>query len=493
MRVLFVVPSTGYYTRGLSNPLGVLSIATYLKSFGHHVSIYDRNIDKTKMDKKIQAFNPDIVGVSVMSARCLKDALRVSKIAKKYQKILVWGGQMPTMNLDICFKSEHVDYIIYGEGESTWLEFVQKIENAESSHDIDGIAYKKDGKIEITRYRDFVDLKDIPNIDWSLVNPKDYFQKFFHSDRMLWLYSSKGCPFDCGFCGNRIYHQCKRRKRPVDRVIEEIVFLVENHAMNAVFFADELWVITEEEALEFCEKIKRTNKNFVWGCQLRIGQFSKQTIQAMYDANCRWILYGIESGSEQVLKTINKKIKVADVEESINNSVEIGITPVASFIIGFPDENESQLKETIDLIMRIKARIITVYHFYPTPGSRMQESLEERGLYSSPKTVAECIKAVATEHLGTNYSNVPAKDLRVIKCFFHWLAFTGKDTVNKGNSFEFAKKAISDMLLYITKKGIIHFLRGSFEAAKEFLYVFFHVMVYRGVRKKYGLYRHRKN
>lgn len=146
MKVLFVVSDTGYYRSGLSNPLGVLSIATYLKHNGHDVKVYDRNVDKTKLEKLLKAYDPDVVGVSIVSSRGLKDAAKVSKIIKKYNITVVWGGQMPTMQTELCFDCSAIDYIVMGEGEITFLEFLEKLGNGESPEGIYGIAYKRDGE-----------------------------------------------------------------------------------------------------------------------------------------------------------------------------------------------------------------------------------------------------------------------------------------------------------------------------------------------------------
>jgi len=174
LKILFIVPATGYYRSALSNPLGVLSIATYLKKNGYDVKIFDRNVERINIDKLIKSYNPDIIGVSIMSSRCLKDALKVSKDVKRYGKMVVWGGQIPTMNTELCFSCEYVNYVMMGEGEITWLEFARKIENSESPDKIDGIAYKENGQIVITKCRDFADLKELPLIDWSIVKRDDF-------------------------------------------------------------------------------------------------------------------------------------------------------------------------------------------------------------------------------------------------------------------------------------------------------------------------------
>jgi anaerobic magnesium-protoporphyrin IX monomethyl ester cyclase len=492
VKVLLIVPATGYYRSALSNPLGVLSIATYLKKNGYDVKLFDRNVEKTNINKLIKSFNPDIIGISVMSSRCLKDAIRVSKTVKRYKKMLVWGGQIPTMNTELCFSCKYIDYIIMGEGELTWLEFAGKTEKSESPNEIDGIAYKENGQIVITKCRDFADLKELPLIDWTLVKPKSYYQKFYYSDKMLYLFSSKGCPFNCTFCGNRGYHRCTHRKRPADMVIQEIENLVKNYGMDAVYFTDEEWCVNKEDAYEFCVNIKAKNLPFVWGCDSRIGQYTREELQMMYDAGCRWILVGIESGSKSILDKIHKNINIENVEENIKNCIEIGITPLTTFIIGFPGETVEEIKKTVNLALRVRSKLVQINHYFPTPGSDLEKEIINKGQYEPPKSLKEAEKVIATDTLGQNFSDVPSKDLRVIRCFFNWEVFTGKNTINHAGSFAFAKGAIYDVFNAITKRGIWFFFVGFSTAGWEFLYVFWHVVAYPGVRKKYGLYTKNK-
>ncbi len=494
MKILFIVSDTGYYRSGLSNPLGVLSIATYLKKNGYDVKLYDRNVDKIKLVKLMKAYKPDLVGISVVSSRGLKDAIKVSKAVKKFEKLVIWGGQMPTMQTELCFDCKYIDYIMMGEGELTWLEFAQKIENSLSPNMIDGIAYKKDGKIVYTKCREFADLKDLPLIDWTIVNPQIYYQKYIY-DNLLYLFSSKGCPFNCAFCGNLGYHRCTHRRRPTDITLDEIENLVLNYNLNAVYFTDELWCAKKEDAYEFCRKVKERDLKFFWGCDSRADQYNKEDLQVMYDAGCRWLLFGGESGSEIMLKRINKGIKSTGVEQAVKNCKEIGIAPIVTLVVGLPGETEEEVMETIKLGMRLPTKFVLVFHYFPTPGSDMERELVQKGLYHPPKTIKEIGNAVAMETLENNFSNISSKELRVIRCFFLWAAFTQKGSFDPQNkkSFAFAKDTINDFLNVITKRGFVYFVTGMFSAAKEFLTIFWYVTAYPKVRKKYGLYIKNKN
>ena len=494
MRILLIVSDTGYYRSGLSNPLGVLSIATYLKKNGYEVKVYDRNVDRTKLEKIMKIYNPDLVGVSVVSSRGLKDARKVSRTVKKFGKPVLWGGQMPTMQTELCFDCRDIDYIVMGEGELTFLEFVRKIENDESPDSIDGIAYRKGKKIIYTKCREFVDLKDLPLIDWTIADPRVYYQKYIY-DNLLYLFSSKGCPFNCSFCGNLGYHRCTHRRRPTDMTLDEIANLVNNYNLKAVYFTDELWCAKKEDAYEFCRKVKERNLKFFWGCDSRADQYTKEDMQVMYDAGCRWLLFGGESGSELMLKKINKGIKSSGVEDAVKNCKEIGIAPIVTLVVGLPGETEEEVRATIALGMKLLTKFVLVFHYFPTPGSDMERELVEKGLYKPPLTIKEIGNAVAMETLENNFSMIPSKDLKVIRCFFLWAAFTQSGSFDPQNkkSFAFAKDTIHDFINAITKRGLKLFFTGAYSAGKEFMYIFWHVIAYPKTRKKYGLYARNKN
>lgn len=488
MKVLFVVSDTGYYRSGLSNPLGVLSIATYLKHNGHDVKVYDRNVDKTKLEKLLKAYDPDVVGISIVSSRGLKDAAKATKIAKQYNKMVVWGGQMPTMQTELCFDCREIDYIIMGEGEITFLEFLEKLENRESPETIDGIAYKRDGHIIYTKCREFADLKTLPLIDWTLADPRVYYQKYIYDD-MLYLFASKGCPFNCAFCGNLGYHRCTHRRRPTDMTLDEIEHLVNNYGLKAVYFTDELWCADIRDVYEFCDKIKERDLHFYWGCDSRADQYSKEVLQMMHDAGCRWLLFGGESGSELMLKKINKGIGAAGVETAVNNCKDIGIAPIVTLVVGLPDETEQEVRATVEFGLRLKTKFVLVFHYFPTPGSPLEKELVTAGRYTPPKTIKELGNAVAMETLENNFSKIPSRELRVIRCFFLWAAFWSKGSFDpqKKGSLAFARETIADFLNVITKRGAMYFIKGLYAAGREFLYIAWQVLLHPRIRKKYGL------
>ncbi len=487
MRILLVFPSTGYYTRALSNPLGLISIGSHLKRIGHEVKIYDRCIDAVPLKKILDDFKPDMVGISVMSSRGLKDAVKVSKISKERNICVAWGGQMPSMQPELVLENEFVDYVMIGEGEFTFEELIQVVEHKREAETVDGIAFRRNGEIIRTHYREFADLSEMPITDWSLIDVDKYSQPYLVCKKMVYLYSSKGCPCCCTFCSNACFHRSTHRKRPNEYVIEEIKYLIENHGVDGVYFSDELWCVKRSDMLDFCKRIKDNNLDFKWGVQLRIGLFDEEDFRIMYDAGCRWVLFGIETGSKEMLKTVKKNIDYGKIVPTFKYLKEIGYTTVASFIIGYPDETEEQLKDTVALLNSISASLTPVFHFTPLPGTELYDEVVAAGKFKPEKSLKQLSKVVATESIGKNLSKVPTRDLRVIRSWYHWKSFSGKDTLTTKKPFEFAKQTILSGLHSISQKGPIYFLVNGFSAFREFIYVFWYSHMYRDIIKKYGL------
>lgn len=487
MKVLLVNPNTGYYTRALSNPLGLLSIATYLKLQGHEVKLYDRCIDKLKLKKVIKSFQPEIVGISVMSSRGLKDAIRVSKYMSAMGLTIVWGGQLPSMQTELVLKNKYVDIVSLGEGEETWKELLYCIENGKNYSNLKGIAYRQGDKIKINPCRDFSDLRDMPILEWPILDVPKYMQTYLGCKKMMYLYSSKGCPCRCAFCSNVNFHKSTHRKRPNEFVVEEIKYLIENHELDGVFFSDELWCTKRSDMIDFCGRVKENNLEFHWGVQLRVGMLNEEDYQMMFKAGCRWIFFGIESGSDEMLHKIHKNIDKNAIKPTMDILRKIGITSICSFIIGFPDETAEQLKETVELIKNINANLTPIYHFTPLPGTELYSEMVEHGRYNSAKSLEELAKIIATESVGVNLSSVPTKDLRVIRSWFHWKGFTNKQAYTTGKAFEFAKQTIISGLHSISLKGPVSFFVNGFSALYEFLYVLWYSHAYPKINEKYNL------
>ena len=164
---------------------------------------------------------------------------------------------------------------------------------------------------------------------------------------MLYMYTSRGCPNRCGFCFNTFFYNSQHRKRPLKYFLEEVKYLEKKYRLDGVNFSDEVLLLTEEEIEQMGQFRKENGLKFFWGGQTRADAYAdEETLKKMYDAGCRWLLLGLETGSAKTRNLINKQMNQDMIREFVDKCTRAGLTTFGSFIAGFPDETEEDLKET---------------------------------------------------------------------------------------------------------------------------------------------------
>jgi len=492
MNVLLVHPNCGFQPLPQSVPLGLMSIATYLKQRGCHVRVYDRNVEKLSLDKVVRAFRPDVVGVAVISMTHIHDGVAVSRRLRDDGIPVIWGGHMVSLIPDMILREGSADYAVLGEGEVTFYELIQAIQakwEPAQCRQIKGIVYlDESGQARRTPEREFADLADFPVIDWSFINPQKYFAPRLGCKKTMYLYCSKGCPGRCAFCFNEGYHHRICRRRPNEYVIREIKELSTKYGLDGVTFADEMFGLNKKELYDLCGRLRDLEPGIVWGCETKLGHMNREDLQMMYDSGCRWIYFGVESGSPEMQERIHKGINLATIDRDIQNCREIGISSHCGIIVGFPDETEAQIRDSVRLMLRLNANLTQATIYYPIPGTEFCNYLVDSGRLTLPQTLWEwgCFSPQAG--MFANFPSVPTRDLRVIQSFFYWRSFSQKNFPKGAARYEFALNTIVASLRHIIRQGFLNMFRYIFSSAKVFSTVAWYAHAYPDIRKKYGLY-----
>lgn len=497
MRVLFISPELKYNTDTPPMPLGLMAIGTYLKQNGHTVKIFNRSIHTDSLSKLYGEFAPDIVGVSIISTRMVKDAVKVSEFFKAKNIPVVWGGIFPSTMPEVILKEDYVDYVSIGEGEKTWKELLDALENKTDLSEVKGLAFRQNGKITVNPEREFMKPEEIPIIDYSLVNIEDYTNNYGENigTDMIWLYSAKGCPHQCSFCYNKAFNKCRYRRRPVESYMEEIKYLLENTKVNSIFFADEIWCHSKKDLRERCEQMKKFNLDFTWGCFMNIGILDYEDYKYMYDCGCRLIYFGIESGSQDILDKVKKPIQSSLAVAEIEACSKAGIYPFVSFIIGFPDETREELKKTADMLKEVSYfGKLFCYFYIPYVGSELFDSLVEGKKISDIRSIKDINLRfpfnTIVKNSKKNLSDVPTRELNLIYSYSLLWSFYNKAELREcGNIISATIKGVSDFLKHNSNSGYKGTSLMSFLFGFVYTYGFalLRVIFYRSSAKKYGL------
>lgn len=488
MNVLLISPAMKNYRRTSEIPMALVSIATYLTQCGHTVKVIDRLVKVTNIETIVKDFKPDFVGVTLMYVKTIDDARVCSKISQKYGAKVVWGGHLASDAHEIILKEDYVDFVIMGEGEFAWDELLQTYKSGEEYSSIRGLAYKYNGRTVINECRNFCNLADIPPMDFSFVNPKDYFQSYNFCRRQVHLYTSKGCPGRCAFCFNPHFHNSTHRKRPIEHVISEVRCLVNEHGADGIYFEDEILRTNSKDIAEICEAFKNSGLDFVWGCKMRIGVLNLEDFRIMYDCGCRWIFFGVESASEEMCRSIHKGIKMDDVRSDISSCAKAGILPVSSFIVGLPDETSEQLKETVKMAKSLKESVIFCGYFVLWFASEYYDKFIVEGRITPAETLDDLNEyPIIDDYFKVNYSNTPTRDLKVVRAYLLWWSFKTKSPSQDDSGYSLMKKAFKESFGTVSRMGFVGFAAEIYSAFYVAMSFGVNLFFFPKIKRKYGL------
>ncbi len=369
-------------------PIGILSVGSALKKFGFEVELV--NISEKEIEAAVEQIiskNPLYVGFSVMTGRQTMHSANMSKRLKERSDLkIVWGGIHPSLLPEQCLNENYIDYVIVGEGEETAVEFSRKLIAGEQLSGILGLGFKENGRIIINPPRPMIKNLDDWPLDFSLIDLENYIFRLNEFERVIAYKASRGCPFNCAFCYNRAFNQSRWRAWSIDRVAADIEFLKKNYRIDAVKFYDDNFFVDKNRALEILRRI-----NLPAHLEVRIDMIDDNIAQALKASRTFDLLIGIESGSDRLLKLINKNFTVDRLINGVKILAKYDVPASYSVIVGLPTETKEEFEATIDLLYKIykihpRAAAFSLGAYMPYPGSLMYDFAIKQGFKPPQKT-----------------------------------------------------------------------------------------------------------
>lgn len=366
----------------VERPLGITYLASMLLRDGFDVEILDTiadNLSESEFENILKQKNFDVCGISVVS-NAFYLSVAAAKIAKKINPkcFVVIGGphviSMQRINrLDTIFESGYVDFAISGEGELTTVELAKALESRENDFSkIDGLVWKRQGKLIINKPRaEIENLDEIPFPAFELLKSKGYKRtpSSFRKEPVYPIMIGRGCPYNCVFC-NKIFGR-HVRFRSVDNVIKELLHLKGESGAKEIRFWDETLTLDKKYIIELCKKIIELKLDLSWSCYGHVNTFDEEAFRWMKKAGCWEIDFGVEAGTNKVLKEIDKGITVEQVIRDIRLVKKAGMEARCFFILGLPGDDEESIKETINFAIRADPDYAMFYILSLYPGTRL--------------------------------------------------------------------------------------------------------------------------
>lgn len=373
MEVLFVVPSMSPYL--LQECRGSLELARILKSNGISVDLLrywqaDSRLDDftrlvANIVKCVEEFSPRVVS---FYCRCdvYHIVLSVSKeIKTRYpdMTILFGGPQAEVSAYETLRNFPYVDYICCGEGETTIFPFVSSILSGHPDVSVDGLVYiSEDGTIIRNELPKLIDDNYMIDYDYYQLIPRSVIE----NSRQTTIEVGRGCPFNCSFCSSKTFWKRKFRLRDIDDILSEVRYVYETYGIKVIRFEHDIFTVDKRRLQLFCEKLIKSGIPIAWRCSSRVDTVDEEMIRLMRKAGLKSIFFGIETGSERMQGIIHKGLSIEKTKSILRSCVEAGVEVTASFMYGFPQENEDDARDTLNLmcdlldmgIQRIQAHLV---------------------------------------------------------------------------------------------------------------------------------------
>jgi radical SAM superfamily enzyme YgiQ (UPF0313 family) len=362
-------------------PLDIGYCAALLEREGHKILFIDTALEPqdisgltqeiVKVDTDIAVLKPDILTYRI--------TLELARQLKKYVRhVIVIGPVVSSSPEFFIFEKSPIDACVMGEPEYTLLEVVTRIERLQRLTGISGLCYFDQKAIIAPARQPCPDLDALPFPKHGLFLNKGYsflypirINKRIKFEAML---TSRGCPYSCTFCSpiRRVSYGREYRIRSAQNVVDEIEFLA-LHGINMIYFLDDLFNYDYNRVISICDAIQKRKLDITWAAQIRADIKDQAILSKMRDAGCGCINLGIESADDTVLKRIDKKITIKDIERTVSLCRKIGICAVGSFIIGLPGQTREIVAKSLKFAQRLQLDLVEVLLFTPYPGSRAFE------------------------------------------------------------------------------------------------------------------------
>jgi radical SAM superfamily enzyme YgiQ (UPF0313 family) len=290
---------------------------------------------------------------------------------------IIMGGAHATFSFSDILRTETpVDCVVLGEGEETLLEIASRCKKNLEWHDVRGIAYLYAGKVVRTSPR--LPLDNLDRIPFGT----SFLEHSIGVDVPLqaeFIVTTRGCPSACHFCSSPTFWGRKVRFRSPHNIVSEMAYIRSRYGLIYFSLRDDTFTVDRVRTIEFCRLLIDSRLQVLWNCQSRVTALDEELLVWMKRAGCECIQLGVESGSERILSQLGKSISPAQVEAAAGLIRKVGINLSIYLISDVPGETESDIRQTIDLIRRIRPDDGYVSPLAYFPGTRLFETALARG------------------------------------------------------------------------------------------------------------------
>jgi radical SAM superfamily enzyme YgiQ (UPF0313 family) len=358
-------------------------IAAVVRQGGFDVVVIDQlahgPLDSDELIAQIIALNPLLVGISTTTptwptVRSLACTLKETGLCTP---IIVGGHHATFCYQEILQVEPAIDFVGRYECEYSTLALAKALRGRHSYEHIPGIAWRHDAGVVLNEKGRVL----VTDLDKLPLPARDLLSLHAYSEvgRGV-IVSSRGCPYACVFCSNQAYTGGYVRRHSVDRLVAEIRLLASEYDAQILNFSDDSFPLHRQRVEALCRRLQDEGPKIQWSCMSRVDCVDRELLALMADSGCTQIFYGTESGDQQVLDGIGKKVEVSTYRKVVDWTKEAGIRVILSVLIGLPGQTERSLEKSLDLMRDLAPDGMDVSYVCPQPGTPLWDEPQRYGI-----------------------------------------------------------------------------------------------------------------
>jgi radical SAM superfamily enzyme YgiQ (UPF0313 family) len=370
--------------------LGLLMLAATTRRAGHEPLVLDAGacgLASEEFMRLALEFSPDVIGLTTTTLE-VGAVARIAEELKKHLpkvRILIGGPHISATPDETMQRFPVFDVAVLGEGEETLTELFAVFATGGEIGSVRGIVVREGDLLRHTGHRPYMaDLDQLPLPAWDLLEgfPRKFSPPAFKTRKLpaASLVTSRGCPNQCIFCDRSVFG-ASCHGYSADYVIQMIQELYHRYGVREISFEDDTFVTFKQRLVDICNRLIELNLDLSWSCLGRVNHVTAENLALMKQAGCWQISFGIESGSQEILKNIRKNVTLDQIRRAVALCDEVGILSKGFFIVGHPGETQDTLRTTIDFALELPLSDISVNMLTPFPGTELYERAAEFGRF----------------------------------------------------------------------------------------------------------------
>jgi radical SAM superfamily enzyme YgiQ (UPF0313 family) len=383
-------------------PLGLGLIAAALRPLGCEVVVFDQNAegaDDQRLLARLRDFAPRVAGFSVITPSYPAAQRQIRRLRREFPQVSIVAGGVHASLFPQDLLADGADAVVVGEGCTAMAELIGRLRDGRPWREVPGAACRgADGRMMPAAPRAGPPLPD----DVAMIDRDVYNLSLYTHHSML---ASLGCPHRCAFCANysgRVLYNGVRI-RSDDRLAAEMRYLAERYGAKQVFFVDDVFLLSRANVLRFCRRLKRERLDMQWVVQMRADAIDPEVAEAMAAANCQRVYFGVESGSDAVLKRVRKGIDRETIRLGVRSVKEAGMRVKTGWVFGLPGTLTEQY-ESVAFMRELRPHEISIHQLIPFPGTPYYDRPAEHGLrIRDPKDFASFCYGGLSDNISFDY------------------------------------------------------------------------------------------